>query len=108
MNELVFNEKQTNQKEFEKKIEASIKKGPVFFVAFGADGEPFDIIEGPGCKVLAEGTNSSANLIKVLQEIGNPEKKTVEAICCSLLHVHASPGCYIMTASGRLKCICCR
>ncbi len=87
----------------------SKKNNGAFSVVFDIHGEPIDIVPGPGCKLLAEEPATSDGLNKILDMIKEDcGEEQVSTVGCQLINVHNSPGCYILTASGRLICICCR
>ncbi|MFO7715465.1 hypothetical protein [Desulfosarcina sp.] len=84
------------------------EKEGAFSIVFDQEGNPIDIIPGIGCKVVADESATSDSLKKILDLIKeNYREAKVRTVGCHLLHVYNSPGCYILTASGRLKCICC-
>ena len=84
------------------------KKNGAFSVVFDYQGNPIDIIPGPGCVLIAEEEATTENLERILKKLREERKEEhVSTVGCHLLSVHSSPGCYILTAGGKLKCICC-
>jgi hypothetical protein len=108
MKDLVIYDEETNKEKFEGEVYKDLEEGAAFFVAFDIKGEPLDIIPSPGCKLLAVGPDTSDSLKSVLDLIKETRgEQSLSDAGCRLIHVHKSPGCYILTASGRLKCVCC-
>ncbi|MEE4111876.1 MAG: hypothetical protein V2I40_03615 [Desulfobacteraceae bacterium] len=99
-----------NDSNFYAEIE-KVKDDAVFFVAHSkANGEPFAIIEAPGCTAIKKGSSATIptkDLIEVLKELEGRGEVYVDTTATTVIHVHGSPGCYIKTASGGWKCICC-
>jgi hypothetical protein len=83
------------------------KDTAAFYVAYSkATGEPYEIIPAPGCEVIDKGTGSvPIDLYERLKK--ERGVSNIDHICSIVEHVHGSPGCYIKTASGGWKCICC-
>ena len=85
------------------------QKPAAFSVTFDADGNPIDILPLNGCELVSEKEATPRNLTALLDHIEKEfDEHKVSTVGCGLIHVHSSPGCYILTASGRLKCVCCR
>jgi hypothetical protein len=80
-----------------------------FAVIFDKYGNPIDLQPITGCRLEAGDKGSTSEDLKGLLDFIKSEYKEdkVSAAGCHLIHVHSSPGCYILTASGKLKCVCC-
>jgi hypothetical protein len=87
-----------------------IKNKSLYFMAYGKkDGELIDIIPAPGCEVVEEGVEpmSLLDMKKLIEKLIDQEKKTSwKTKRISIQHASGSPGCQIVSASGRYKCIC--
>lgn len=87
-----------------------IKNQALYFVAYKRDnGDLIDIIAAPGCEVVEEGAEplSLADMRNLIDKLINQEKKSLcRSKRISIQHASGSPGCQIVTASGRYKCIC--
>jgi hypothetical protein len=78
-----------------------------FLVAFSKrTGEPIAVIAGKDCNVLEKGCLPVPS--KLITELGEKlGKENLETISYTFNHVYGSPGCYIPSAGGGWKCICC-
>ncbi|MBC2711191.1 MAG: hypothetical protein HGJ94_09410 [Desulfosarcina sp.] len=78
-----------------------------FIVAYSkVDAEPLLIFKNPKCDgYTREGEGSIPK--DVIENAINREEK-VDIKCTTIFHAHNSPGCQILTASGRWVCVCCR
>ena len=78
-----------------------------FFVAFSKrDGEPIAVIPGKDCQLIEKGCLPIPS--RIVADLAEKRgKDNLETKSYTFNHVHGSPGCYIPTAQGGWKCICC-